>query len=155
MTESDPLFYQANLFLRDLYLYDKNDKKVKVDLQLEGEHKGDSILKGDTTGQLNSPGLFNKSAQSFKNLTRPPLSHNLFTFYEGYTIDYADYNKVKNSPFYPFARDSDGGVAGFFYPSDIAGRGDIIFNCSYTSLYFTKKENDGTKKYYENIIAWT
>ena len=60
-----------------------------------------------------------------------------------------------NSPFYPFARDSEGGVAGFFYPADIDGRGDIVFNCSYTSLYFTKKENDGTYRYYENIIAWT
>ena len=83
MKESDPLFYQVNLFLRDLYLYDKNNQKVKVDLQLEGEHKGDTILKGDTTGQLNSPGLFNKSAQSFKNLIRLPLSYNLFSFYEG------------------------------------------------------------------------
>ena len=32
---------------------------------------------------------------------------------------------------------------------------DIIFNCSYTSLYFTKKENDGKYRYYENIIALT
>ena len=61
-----------------------------------------------------------------------------------------------NSPFYPFARDSEGGVAGFFYPADIDGRRDKVFNCSYTSLYFTKnKENDGTYRYYENIIAWT
>ena len=60
-----------------------------------------------------------------------------------------------NSPFYPFARDSEGGVAGFFYPADVHGRGDIVFNCSYTSLYFTKKDNDGTYRYYENIIAWT
>ena len=45
LTESDPLFYQANLFLRDLYLYDKKGIKVKVDLQLEGEHKGDTVLK--------------------------------------------------------------------------------------------------------------
>ena len=159
LTESDPLFYQANLFLRDLELYDKNGKKVKVDLQLEGEHKGDTILKGDKTGQLNTAGLFNKSSQSFANLTRASLSHNLFTYYEGYTIDYADYNKVMNSPFYPFARDSDGGVAGFFYPSDIDERGDLIFNCNYTSLYFTKTgsnaKNDGTYKYFENIIVWT
>ena len=63
--------------------------------------------------------------------------------------------KFIDSPFYPFARDSEGGVAGFFYPADQDGRGDIIINCSYTSLYFTKKENDGTYKYYENIIAWT
>ena len=41
----------------------------------------------------------NKSAQSFKNLTRSSLSHTLVSFYEGYTID--DYNKVMNSPFYP------------------------------------------------------
>ena len=155
LTESDPLFYQANLFLGDLYLYDKTGNKVKVDLQLGGEHKDDTILKGDPTGELKSAGLFNKSSQSFKNLTRSSLSHNLFSFYEGYTIDFADYNKVINSPFYPFARDSDGGVVGFFYPADIYGRGDIVFNCNYTSLYFTKKENDGTKKYYENIIAWT
>ena len=155
LTESDPLYYQANLFLRDLYLFDKNGKEVKVDLQLEGEHQGDTILKGDKTGELKSPGLFNKSAQSFKKLTRSSLSHNLVSYYEGYTIDYADYNKVMNSPFYPFARDSEGGVAGFFYPADQKGRGDIVFNCSYTSLYFTKKENDGTYRYYENIIAWT
>ena len=155
LTESDPLFYQANLFLRDLYLYDKKGNKVKVDLQLEGEHKGDTILKGDPSGELKNAGLFNKSSQSFKNLTRSSLSHNLVSYYEGYTIDYADYNKVMNSPFYPFARDSEGGVAGFFYPADIDGRGDIVFNCSYTSLYFTKKENDGTYRYYENIIAWT
>ena len=155
LTESDPLFYQANLFLRDLYLYDKKGNKVKVDLQLEGEHKGDTILQGDKSGELKNAGLFNKSSQSFKNLTRSSLSHNLVSYYEGYTIDYADYNKVMNSPFYPFARDSEGGVAGFFYPADIDGRGDIVFNCSYTSLYFTKKENDGTYRYYENIIAWT
>ena len=155
LTESDPLFYQANLFLRDLYLYDKNGKKVKVDLQLKGEHKGDTILKGDRTGKLDGPGLFNKSTQSFKNLTRSTLSHNLVSYYEGYTIDYADYDKVINSPFYPFARDSENGVAGFFYPADKDGRGDIIFNCSYTSLYFTKMENDGTYRYYENLIAWT
>ena len=54
LTESDPLFYQANLFLRDLYLYDKNGYKVKVDLQLGGEHKGDTILKGDPTCELKS-----------------------------------------------------------------------------------------------------
>ena len=156
LTESDPLFYQANLFLRDLYLYDKKGKKVKVNLQLEGEHKGDTVLVGDKSGELKKAGLFNKSSQSFKNLTRSSLSHNLVSYYEGYTIDFADYNKVMNSPFYPFARDSDGGVAGFFYPADIDGRGDIVFNCSYTSLYYTKnKENDGTYRYYENIIAWT
>ena len=155
LTESDPLFYQANLFLKNLYLYDKNGNKVKVNLELKGEHKGDTILKGDKTGQLNGSGLFNKSAQSFKNLTRATLSHNLYTYYEGYTIDYADYDQVINSPFYPFARDSESGVSGFFYPADVDGRGDIIFNCSYTSLYFTKKENDGTYRYYENIIAWT
>ena len=155
LTESDPLFYQANLFLRDLYLYDKKGNKVKVELQLEGEHQGDTILTGDKSGELKNAGLFNKSSQSFKNLTRSSLSHNLVSYYEGYTIDYADYDKVIKSPFYPFARDSDGGVAGFFYPADIYGRGDIVFNCSYTSLYFTKKENDGTYRYYENIIAWT
>lgn len=155
LTESDPLYYQANLFLKDLYLYDKNGNKIKVDLQLEGEHKGDTILSGDPSGKLLKGGLFNKSSQSFKNLKRSSLSHNLFSYYEGYTIDFADYNKIMNSPFYPFARDSEGGVAGFFYPADEYGRGDIIFNCSYTSLYFTKKDNDGTKKYYENIIAWT
>ena len=76
------------------------------------------------------------------------ISHNLFSFYGGYTIDFADYNKIINLPFYPFLRDSDGGAAGFFYPVDIYGRRDIVFNCSYTSLYFTIKENDGTKKYY-------
>ena len=155
LTESDPLYYQANLFLRDLYLYDKKGNKVKVDLQLEGEHKGDTILTGDKSGELKNPGFFNKSSQSFKNVTRSSLSHNLVSYYEGYTIDYADYDKVMNSPFFPFARDSEGGVAGFFYPADEHGRGDIIFNCSYTSLYFTKKDNDGTYRYYENIIAWT
>lgn len=66
MTESDPLFYQANLFLKDLYLYDKNGNKVKVDLQLGGEHKGDTILKGDPSGELKNAGFFNKSSQSFK-----------------------------------------------------------------------------------------
>ena len=30
---------------------------------------------------------FNKSTQSFKNLTRSSLSHNLVSYYEGYTID--------------------------------------------------------------------
>jgi len=69
LTESDPLFYQANLFLGDLYLYDKTGNKVKVDLQLGWEHKDDTILKGDPTGELKSAGLFNKSSQSFKNLT--------------------------------------------------------------------------------------
>ena len=149
LTESDPLFCQANLFLRDLYLYDKNGNKVKVDLQLKGEHKGDK------TGKLDGPGLFNQSSQSFKKVTRSSLSHNLVSYYEGYTIDYADYDKVINSPFYPFARDSENWVAGFFYPYDKDGIGDIIFNCSYTSLYFTKLENDGAYRYYENIIAWT
>lgn len=104
---------------------------------------------------MDGPGLFNKSSQSFKKLTRSLLSHNLVSYYERYTIDYADYDKVINSPFYPFARDSENGFAGFFYPADKDGRGDIIFNCSYTSLYFTKMENDGTYRYYENIIAWT
>ena len=60
-----------------------------------------------------------------------------------------------NSPFYPSVRDSEGGVIGFFYPADIDWGSDIVFNCNYTSLYFTKKENDGTYRYYENIIAWT
>jgi hypothetical protein len=90
LTESDPLFYQANLFLRDLVLFDKKGNEVKVDLQLEGEHLGDTILKGDKSGELKSSGLFNKSTQSFKNLTRSLLSHNLVSYYEGYTIDFAD-----------------------------------------------------------------
>jgi hypothetical protein len=50
-------------------------------------------------------------------------------YYERYTIDYADYDKVINSLFYPFARDSENRFAGFFYPADKNGRGDIIFNC--------------------------
>ena len=70
------MYYQANLFLRNLFLYDKSGNKVKVDLELKGEHQGDTILKGDKSGQLNGHGLFNKSAQSFKNLTRSTLSHN-------------------------------------------------------------------------------
>lgn len=75
-------------------------------------------------------------------ITITTLSHNLASYYEGYTIDYADQDKVIDSPFYPFARDSEGGVAGLFYQAEQDGRGDIICNCSYTSLYFTKKEND-------------
>ena len=62
LTQSDSLFYQANLFLRDLYLYEKNGNKIKVDLQLKVEHKGDTNLKGDKTGKLDGPGLFNKSS---------------------------------------------------------------------------------------------
>ena len=50
-----------------------------------------------------------------KNLKRTNLSHNLVSYYEGYEIDYADYDNVMNSLFFPFARDSEGGVAGFFY----------------------------------------
>ena len=34
LTESDPLYYQANLFLRNPYLYEKNgNNKIKVELQ--------------------------------------------------------------------------------------------------------------------------
>ena len=58
LMESDPLFYQANLFLRDLYLLDKKNK-VKVYLQYEGEQKVDTILTCDKSGDLNA-GLFNK-----------------------------------------------------------------------------------------------
>ena len=54
LTESDPLFYQANLFLRDLYFNDKDGNLVKVDLKLEEEHKGDTVLKEDESGELKS-----------------------------------------------------------------------------------------------------
>ena len=103
LTESDPLYYQVNIFLRDLI--DKSGNKIKHDVELKGEHQRDSILKADKSGQLNSPRLFNKSAHSFQNLTRATLSHNLVSYYEGYTIDYADYDKVIDSPFNHFTRD--------------------------------------------------
>ena len=75
------------------------------------------------------------------------------SYNEGFTIDYADYDKVLKSPFYPFSRDSEGGVAGFFCPAEPNERGNIIFNCSYTYLYYTKQGiDDGTYKYFENII---
>ena len=54
LTESDPLFYQANLFLRDLYFNDKDGNLVKVDLKFEEEHKGDKVLKEDESGELKS-----------------------------------------------------------------------------------------------------
>ena len=69
------------------------------------------------------------------------------SFYEGYTIYYTDYNKILKPPFYPFTRDNEGGLGGFFYPAEPNERGDIIFNCSYTSLYYTKQRiDDGTYK---------
>ena len=77
LTESDPLFYQSNLFLRDLQLNDKVGNLVKVDLQLEVEHKDDTVLKGDESWERKSNGLFNKSQQTFLKIKRASLPHNL------------------------------------------------------------------------------
>ena len=77
LTESDPLFYQSNLFLRDLQLNDKVGNLAKADLQLEGEYKNDKLLKWDESGELKSNGLFNKSQQTFLKIKRASLPHNL------------------------------------------------------------------------------
>ena len=77
LTESDPLFYQSNLFLRDLQLNDKDGNLAKADLQLEGEYKNDKLLKWDESGELKSNGLFNKSQQTFLKIKRASLPHNL------------------------------------------------------------------------------
>ena len=77
LTECDPLFYQSNLFLRDLQLNDKDGNLAKADLQLEGEYKNDKLLKWDESGELKSNGLFNKSSQTFLKIKRASLPHNL------------------------------------------------------------------------------
>lgn len=94
-------------------------------------------LKGDPSGNLEKPGVFNLSELSFKKYQRAALSHNLVEIYEGETISYAPNEKSKYHPFRAFMRDSESGISALFYPGDECSdpklhTGDIIIDCGYT-----------------------
>ena len=50
-----------------------------------------------------------------KDLKKANISKNFASYYEEYTIDYANYDNIMNSPFYSFTKIAKEGLAGFFY----------------------------------------
>lgn len=122
-----------------------------------GNHAGKKLLKGDISGKLERPGMFNKSPLAFRTFQRASLAHNLVEIYEGETISFAPNDKTKYLPFTPFMKDSENGISALFYSGGTDKQnqtGDIIIDCGYTKL-FDKMTEKGTFRYVQNIAGWT
>lgn len=140
--ESDELTYQSNEILARLRFPD--DKKTN--LKLGENHVGEKFLKGDRSGKLGKPGVFNKA--------------NVMILLK-FTISFAPDDKSIYEPFVPFMKDSDNGISALFYQGDNPEtgdprdrRGDITVDCGYTKL-FTQLTEKGTYRSIQNIAAWT
>ena len=161
--ESDPLFFQVNLFLKE-HEFPTLKGKVKTKLRLCGNHKGMNILKGDETGKLENNKLFNlvgsinycsiskKNKSNFPLVQRPSLGFNLFEIYEGETISYAEDN-TDIFPFNKFAIDSEGGISILYY-CGIEGHGDVIVDGGFTKCFLSMTEK-GTYRYLQNLAGFT
>ena len=151
--EGDPLTFQANLFLERIVF----PGNKKTNLRVGGNHAGKKLLKGDISGKLERPGMFNKSPLAFRTFQRASLAHNLVEIYEGETISFAPNDKTKYLPFTPFMKDSENGISALFYSGGTDKQnqtGDIIIDCGYTKL-FDKMTEKGTFRYVQNIAGWT
>ena len=163
--ESDPLFFQANLFLeKHEFPIGYNNQKCKTNLRLCGNHKGKKTLFADKTGELIENQLFNAKEDisypdndnilEFNNpaVKRPNLGNNLKTIYEGETISYAN-SDYSIYPFTKFARDSEGGISIAIYMGK-NGHGDVIVDGGFTKCFLSMKK-DGTFLYLRHLAAFT
>ena len=162
--ESDPLFFQANLFLENHeFPSGYGNVKIKTGLRLTGNHKGKKTLFADKTGYLCGNQKFNaKEEISYPNtgnvsefnnpaVKRPNLGNNLKKIYEGETISYALPHSIY--PFTKFAVDSEGGISIAIYMGK-NGHGDVIVDGGFTKC-FLNMEEDGTYIYLRNLAAFT
>jgi hypothetical protein len=161
--ESDPLFFQANLFLEN-HKFPTEYGLENTYLRLCGNHLGKKILYADETGNLWNKQLFNaKEEISYPNnrniidfnnpaVKRPNLGNNLKKIYEGETISYAKYpNNIY--PFTKFEVDSEGGISIAIYMGR-NGHGDVIVDGGFTKLFLSMEE-EGTYIYIKNLGAFT
>ena len=161
--ESDPLFFQANLFL-EKHKFPTENGEEKTYFRLYGNHNGKKILLADKTGNLDSNQLFNAREEinypsnlntidfNTPAVQRPNLGNNLKMIYEGETISYAQYPELIY-PFTKFAVDSEGGVSIAIYMGR-NGHGDVIVDGGFTKL-FLSMEKEGTFLYLCNLAAFT
>ena len=99
--ESDPLFFQANLFLKK-HKFPTEKGLVNTYLRLTGNHVGKKILLADESGKLDKNQLFNAKEEisypinerDFNNpaIKRPNLGNNLKKIYEGETISFSPHS---------------------------------------------------------------
>ena len=78
--DNAPFNYQINILIEELF----PDSKFRI----AGNHLGGKILYGDKNGDLKNNSTFNKKLLLDDNYCRPPISHNLYSIYEGKTISY-------------------------------------------------------------------
>ena len=159
--ESDPLFFQANLFLEQ-HKFPTNRGLINTNLRLFGNHIGKQILTPDDTGELKKNSKFNSKGEIYNLqgeinnnnpvVERPCLGYNLTKIYEGETISYAK-DSSDIYPFTKFAVDSEGGATILLY-SGLYGHGDIIVDGGFTKC-FLNMEEEGTFKYLQNLAAFT
>ena len=135
--DNAPFNYQINVLIEELF----PDSQFRI----AGNHLGGKILYRDKTNQLNNNSTFIEKPLLVVNYARPPISHNLFSLYEGSTISYFvekpndddllyfgnndELKMIKDPklllPFVPFSKDSDGGFnSALYYSND--DKGDII-----------------------------
>ena len=160
--ESDPLFFQANLFLEQ-HEFPTINGNAKTQLRLYGIHEGGQYLTADPSGKLVELKHFNsyrkimysnsnRGRSNNPKIKRPSIGFNLKYFYEGETISYAkDENNI--FPFTKFAKDSEGGICILFY-CGIDGHGDVIVDGGFTKC-FLNMEEEGTYQYIQNLAAFT
>ena len=157
--ESEPLFFQANLFLSQ-HKFPTRNGFIKTNLRLIGNHKGKKILVPDNSGDLKNNGTFNSKEEIYDSfnsnnplIKRPSLGYNLIKIYEGETISYSngDINTIK--PFHKFAVDSEGGASILIYYG-INGHGDVIVDGGFTKCFLSIEE-EGTFRYLQNLAAFT
>ena len=153
--ESDPLFLQANLYLK------KHDFPNEFGLEKTflRNHEGKQILNADNTGNLYGNNLFNaKEEICYPNrnnsldpaIKRHNLGNNLLKIYDGETISYASYDTY---PFDKFAVGSEGGAAILIYMGR-NGHDDVIVDGGLTRCFLSMTV-EGTFLYLQNLAAFT
>ena len=153
-SDNTPFIEETNLFL----------SMINANFMMDGDYIGKKYIFGDETGLLNSPALFNRNKNSYKynHIQRQSLSDNLYKIYEGVTIGSVKKGNRRTmevtakdiSPFIPFARDSEGGIATLLKLSNDNGEGDLIVDGGFTKLFYNMRE-DGTFRYIQNIAGFT
>ena len=162
--DNAPFNYQISIIIEKLF--------PKLNFRVAGNHPGNQIILGDDSGNLVKNATFNRKIQMIDNDSRSPISHSLYSIYEGKTISYfvekpndddllyygknEELKMINNPkallPFIPFSKDSDGGFISAFYCSK-DDKGDIFLDCSYTK-FFLEMGKTGTPRYIQNIVSW-
>ena len=162
-SDSDPLYYQTNLFLE----YADFPEVGRLKIKFKGNDLGCEQMVPGNIAKLKEKVFNEEKRLSDGKHYRPSLSHNIVNIAIGTTISYID-DETKISPLIPFGyagrKDQNKDIPDsnhcniLFYPFNREyPNGDIVFDGEFSKLFneLDTGENYSTFRYVQNIAAFT